>query len=309
MERVQRVILPLLVFLALLSPSASVAGQQSSLERDLDEAKVLYRDGRLDEAVAALRGVVAQLNKLRDQQSRKTQLSEAHLYLGLSYFAVRDESAALENFRQVAVLDPSRRLDPEVYSPRVMSLFDQARADVDAGRIADPAGVPPTTRDEPNPGAPKETGDSVSLQQGTKVRLQLGGAGRSVTGNLLASNDKSFTLVNAENQNLSFPRDTVTKVEVIRGRKGHWLMGMVIGAALGAAGGAVETPGCGGNDGDCYTRGENIEYATIGFGLVGALVGALYRTDQWVEVSLDRVATPVTRTADRRMTVSFVWRY
>jgi len=307
-SRALRVILAALMCLIVLRPSPSVAGQQTDLERDLDRAKVLYRDGRLDEAVASLRDVIDQLNTLRDQQSRKTQLAEAHLYLALSYFAVRNESAALENFRQVVALDPSRTLDPEVYSPRVIGLFEQARGDVEGARIPAATAVPPAVRNEGAPAAAAGTAGSASLPLGTRVRVRLDGLTPSVTGNLLALDNNRITLVDAENRNLSFPRDTIMRMEVTRGRKGHWLKGMVVGTLIGAVGGAFETPGCGGNDGDCYTRGENIGYSAGGFGLVGALVGALYKTDQWVEVSLDR-RTSVNRTADRKLSVTFAWRY
>lgn len=307
MSRTLRMAFSLLICLTVLRPVASGAGQQNSVERDLDQVKVLYRDGRLDEAVASLRDVIAQLNRLRDQQSRTTQLAEAHLYLGLSYFAVRDESAALENFRQVVALDPGRTLDPEVYSPRVVSLFQQARADVEGARLPEPVLAPPA-RDESISAPLKDAVDSPVLPPGTKIRLRLSEDAPAVMGNLQTMSVERITLIDAENQNLSFPRNSVTKVEVTRGRKGHWIMGAVIGTALGAVIGVFETPGCGGNDGDCYTRGENIEYDALGAGVLGALVGALYKTDEWVEVSLDRVTTP-NRTADRRVVVSFAWRY
>ena len=83
--------------------------------------------------------------------------------------------------------------------------------------------------------------------------------------------------------------------EVVTRRKNHWLTGMLIGAGAGMLIGAFETPGCNGNDGDCYTRGENIGYGGLGFGLVVALVGALYRTDQWADVPLSGTASRVAR--------------
>jgi hypothetical protein len=286
---------------------APVAGQPGDIERDLDRAKTFYRDGHLDEAVGTLKQVVSQLNQMRDNLSRKAQLADAHLHLGLSYFALRDESAALENFRQVVALDPDRTLDPDVYSPKVMSLFEQARSDLGATRASRTVGAPPAERDEGTEPSPRSE-ESAVLRPGTKVRLWFAGPGFSAKGNLLSVSDEAFTLVESDGQNLSFPRDTVTRVEVLQARKGHWLMGAIIGTALGAAIGAVETPGCGGNDGDCYTRGENIAYGSLGPGIVGALVGALYKTDRWIEVTLDRVPAAGNRTADRRFAVLINWR-
>ena len=305
MSRVLRIILATLMCATVSSSSPSDAGQQTDVERDLDQAKVLYRDGRLDEAVASLRDVIDQLNTLRDQQGRQTQLAEAHLYLGLSFFAVRNESAALENFRQVVALDPRRTLDPEVYSPRVIGLFEQARGDIEGARVPAAIVAPPAAHNEGNPAAPLPP--SASLPLGTKIRVRFSGSTSVATGSLQALDASRITIVDAENQNLSFPRDTIMSMEVTRGRKSHWLKGMVFGTVIGAVGGAFETPGCD-SGGTCYTRGENIGYAGAGLGLIGALVGALYRTDQWVEVSLDR-RTSVNRTADRQLSVTFAWRH
>ena len=309
MSGARRMIVLVLMCVTAFVASVSAAGRQTNLERDLDQAKILYRDGRLDEAVASLRGVIDQLNKLRDQQNRTKQLAEAHLYLGLSYFGARDESAALQNFRQVVALDPGRTLDPEIYSPRVMALFEQARGDVEGARTTEPTqGRPVAPNDEKQPAASSDTGPP--LQPGTKVRLhlRLGGETAAVAGTLVARSDQALTLLDADSTRLSFPRETITHVEVSRGRRAHWLLGAVLGAGIGAAVGAFEAPGCD-RSGTCYTRGENIGYSAAGIGLIGALAGALYRTDQWVEVSFDRSTVPVTPASNPKMAVSFAWRY
>jgi hypothetical protein len=301
------ILILLVICLGLLLSTKTALARQSPVERELDGAKALYTEGRLDEAVTALRRVISTLNQLRDQQSRKLQLADAHFHLGLSYFALRDESSALENFRQVVALDPARTLDTEIYSPRIINLYAQARADVRPPPIDAPA-KPNGPGDAEAPAAALRLGAHY-LQAGTRVRLWLEGNGGTVKGNLVALNDHTFSLVSGENQNLSFPRDTVTRIDVVKERHRHWLAGMIIGASFGAALGAVETPGCGGNDGDCYTRGENIGYGALGAGIVGALVGALYQTEEWVEVPFGGTSNPIPRMAGRGTAVSFVWRY
>jgi hypothetical protein len=155
---------------------------------------------------------------------------------------------------------------------------------------------------------PSSSGDSsVQIQPGTKVRLRFRES-HSMVGTLLASSDRTLTVVVGANQNLSCPRDSVTKVEVMTGRKNHWLMGAIVGAAMGALIGAAETPVCGGGDGDCYTRGENIGYGSLGFGMFGALIGALCKTDQWVEVPANRVAHADAIMRNPGIAVSFAWR-
>ena len=303
----QWLVTPLMTFFMLANSLPGAFAQQSAVERDLDGAKTLYSEGRLDEAVAALRKVISQLNQQRDQQSRKVQLADAHFHLGLSYFALRDESSALENFRQVVALDPGRSLDPEIYSPKIISLFTQARADVRALPTDPPKELDERGQTDAPPGAIR-LGNHF-LQPGTRVRLWLQGDGGTVKGNLVSLSNLAFSLVGGQNQNLSFPRKHVTRIDVVKEQKRHWLAGMIIGTSVGAALGAVETPGCAGNDGDCYTRGENMGYGALGAGIIGALLGALYQTEEWVEVPLDRAPPLAGGTAARGFTVSFVWRY
>jgi TonB family protein len=66
-----------------MNPTPTFAGAQTvAVDRQLDEARTLYQDGRFDAAVATLRGAIEQLQQLRDVQSRKVQLADAH-YLGV----------------------------------------------------------------------------------------------------------------------------------------------------------------------------------------------------------------------------------
>lgn len=297
-----------LAFVTLVSPAP--AQSQTSVEQELDEAKVLYRDGHLDEAVAALRSIIPRLNAIQDLQRRRTQLADAHFHLGLSYLAMRDDPGALENFRQVVALDPDRALDPDVYSPRVLALFDRARADVMANpteKRPDERLHPPeaTARTEPAP--PSRTW--VQVLPGTQVRIWLSGASSVVEGRLLNLDDGGLMVLSGANQNLSFSRHSVSKLQVLKGQKGHWLAGAIAGTILGVAIGAAETPGCTVNDG-CYTRAENMAYDGLGAGLIGALVGALIKTDQWADVPLLLPPTQAKGSAAKRgVAVTFAWRF
>ena len=99
----QRVFTGLVILVCMVSEAqVGAAAQQPVIADELDSAKSLYQDGRLEEAISALRGVIAKLNALRDVRDRTRQLSEAPFHLGLTYLAMRNESAAVENFRQVA---------------------------------------------------------------------------------------------------------------------------------------------------------------------------------------------------------------
>ncbi len=198
----------------------------------------------------------------------------------------------------------------DLSSSKTVAFFDRAR--LEAGRLTIESPVtetaigtaPPQTALPPSPLPTKDS--PLQILPGTRVRLRLGS--QKVVGTVLDSDAESVTIAGPANSILAVPRARVTKVEVMNGRKGHWLAGAIVGASLGALIGALETPGCAGGAGDCYTRGENIGYGILGFGIVGTLVGALYKTDEWVEVPHDAIRA----TADFKhpsMAMSFAWRY
>jgi hypothetical protein len=222
----------------LIAAPVNATLQQTAIEEELDGAKILYRDGRLVEAIGALRTVIVKLNELDDVQNRTQQLAEAHFHLALAYLAMRDESAAVENFRQLAALDPDRVLDPEIYSPRVLSVFERARSDnvrAPAGDRPDPPlegrGQPPrVTKAAP----PARAEALVRILPGTKLRVERRGPQFPVEGQLLAINESVLT-IGAEGWRLDFPRETLTRVQVVTARKNHWLAGMVLAARRGFA--------------------------------------------------------------------------
>jgi hypothetical protein len=292
-----------LVLIMAATPVTAVA-QSDEVERELDQAKALYSEGRFADAIVKLRTVIVRLEELRDLESRKVQLADAHLLLGLAHLAMRREPDGVENFRQVVALDPGRRLDPEIFSPRVVALFERVRSEAVAASAEElPAIAPGTGAGNPTRVPEPLTPSSQLLpllNAGTRVRLAVRAGQGVVRGNLVSMNDAAFTIVDPDNQqSLSFPRDMVTRVDVLHRRRSHYLRGGIAGAALGAVYGALETPGCEGNDGDCYTRGENIMYGSLGFGIVGALLGALHKTEEWVEVPLQPMASTSARGGKR----------
>jgi hypothetical protein len=257
-----------------------------------------------------LRVVILRLEELRDVQRRHGRLADAHLLLGLAHLAMRQDSDGLEQFRHVLVLDDTRRLDPDVYAPRVVALFERARAEVSQEAATRSAAAEPVGPSSLPASAPAPTGTNVEalpVNSGARVRLAFGDGRDRVTGNIVSMSDAYVTLIDPDNQQrLSFARETVTRVEVLQRRRGHFLAGGIAGAALGATIGALETPGCDGNDGDCYTRGENIGYGSLGMGIIGALIGALCKTDEWAELPLHGAVTASTsRRSGRRIELAF----
>lgn len=294
-------IVALLLWAAVIGTPALAAAQSTAIDRELDEARTFYREGRFDSAIVTLRSAIEQLQQFRDVQARKVQLADAHLLLGLAHLAMRAEGEALDNFRQVVTLDPERTLDPEIFSPRVVALFDRARAEVSKDRNKP---SPPPPIDPPNPELPvKPASAVVPITSGTTMRVRFSGAGRFVEGNLVGVDDRSLTIIDGDNQqSLTFPRDMVTRVDILGRQKGHALQFGLIGAGLGVLTGVVEKPTCTAETPpgvECWTRAGNIGAYSVGFGLIGALIGALYRTQEWVEVPLNRLA-PDGKAADLR---------
>ena len=103
--------------------SAHAAEDPSSLEA----AKELYRVADFQKAVPLLHEAVQQLESLRDVEAARSRLVDAYLHLALSYCALGDPDAGKDAFRQLLVVDPSWRLDPAVYAPKVVDLFERAR--------------------------------------------------------------------------------------------------------------------------------------------------------------------------------------
>ena len=57
-------------------------------------------------------------------------LLDAHLYLGMTYVALKEKEKAKEEFRRVVYLDPTRELSSKDYSPQVIEAFSKARREV-----------------------------------------------------------------------------------------------------------------------------------------------------------------------------------
>lgn len=104
---------------------------------DLREARELLADGkkayeklRFDRAVKLLaearREFILKLPALRSNRD----LIDAHLYLGITYVALKETKKGQEEFRRVVYLDPKRELSARDFSPPVLEVFSKARQEV-----------------------------------------------------------------------------------------------------------------------------------------------------------------------------------
>jgi tetratricopeptide (TPR) repeat protein len=96
----------------------------------LAEGKKAYQALKFNVAVESLsearREFILKLPSLRANRD----LLDAHLYLGLTYVALKQISKAEEEFRRVVYLDPLRELSAKEFSPKVLEVFGKVRRDV-----------------------------------------------------------------------------------------------------------------------------------------------------------------------------------
>jgi hypothetical protein len=128
-------------------------------------------------------------------------------------------------------------------------------------------------------------------------------------GTLTALTAQAVTL-RVEDMATAVPLDSVTRLEVSRGRKSHLLegigIGFLAGAGLGALVGAAvdctQLLGTTSNQASCTGLGAAAGAAS-GL-LIGAAVGALNKTDRWEEVPLDRLRVSVGPQRDGRFALA-----
>jgi hypothetical protein len=154
---------------------APVATRGADVDSELEKAKSLVRDGRFAQAVAKLQGVVVRLEQVGQAQAHNARLGEAHLHLALAYLALDDPAAAKESLKALARVDPARRLDPEVYAPKVIALFEEARAE----STREPA--------SPQPGAPPSSVGAQPKKGSKTVPLLIAAGGAAGIGAALAA--------------------------------------------------------------------------------------------------------------------------
>ncbi len=91
---------------------------------------------------------------------------------------------------------------------------------------------------------------------------------------------------------------SLTHLDVSQGRRSHALLGAGIGLLVGAAVGVLIASDCDTVEGPFATQGQCTAVGAAVFGgagaLVGALTGALARTEQWAQVPLARLRMSLT---------------
>jgi len=158
--------------------------------------------------------------------------------------------------------------------------------------------------------------DVLLLKPGAKVRMTAPALGLSKqVGRVQELNgDTLVVLVDVLHKSslrlemTDVPLSSISKLEVITGRRGHWLEGAGIGVLLGVVVGAAS----GDDPSDqwfAYSAGQKAGMYGVVFGLAGAGIGALIKSDKWAEVPLEQLRPRLIAAENGRVGVGVVLRF
>ena len=171
-----------LVLAASLSFPSLVLAQSAATDAEVQRGIRQVEDGDYDPAIVTLD---AAARRLTADPSRARDLSQAYLYLGIAYIGKGHEAAAKAKFREAVAQIKDLTLSPDKFPPKVIDLFEAARAEARALATPAPAAAP-----TPVPaGAGKKGGSGKTLLivgglavVGGGVALAAGGGGSSTGG-------------------------------------------------------------------------------------------------------------------------------
>lgn len=99
------------------------AGPADDLSKGIQQVK----DGNFDQGLLTLDEVVNRLAASSDPKDVHDR-AQAHLYLGVAYVGLTQETPARKHFREAQKLDPELKLDPQQFPARVVRVFEAARS-------------------------------------------------------------------------------------------------------------------------------------------------------------------------------------
>lgn len=113
---------------------------EDSLETMLNNAKDYYYTGEYESAIRELENALRYLKQLKHVDQ-----VEAYKYLGFSYVAFGNNTTAKVQFKKALALDPEMELDAATVSPKIIKVFEEAKAEMAAAPVEAPTEptVPP----------------------------------------------------------------------------------------------------------------------------------------------------------------------
>jgi tetratricopeptide (TPR) repeat protein len=110
---------------------------RDSLEVMLGKAKNHYYNGEYEFAIRELESAQMYLKQLK-----QTDQVEAYKFLAFSYVAFGDRAKAKTQFQKALALDPELELDPATVSPKIIKVFEEAKAEMAVAPVTEPVEPP-----------------------------------------------------------------------------------------------------------------------------------------------------------------------
>src|SRR5215470_17726728 len=123
MSRMLRSILPLLI---IVSASTTVWSRADEPSEMLARAEALYYEADFAKSIELLLRADQLLNQQSGHIDEKTAVK---LQLALGYIGLNDSARAKTYLGELYALDADHRIDPQVFSPKVIRLADEARTE------------------------------------------------------------------------------------------------------------------------------------------------------------------------------------
>lgn len=160
--------------------------------------------------------------------------------------------------------------------------------------------------------------DSKSDLTGRTVRVTAPGfSARAIEGSLESTANDTLRLIDCRpSLDLQLiPVSTVTRIQVLDGRKGHALAGVLIGAGVGfLTFEVVDALDDESDDGMFQGLSDNLSkfflgVFTAGGALTGGIVGTCIRSDRWRDVPKDKLQISLVPVAGKRVGLSLALRF
>jgi hypothetical protein len=116
-----------------------IHAQPATADADLQRGIRQVEDGDYDPAIVTLD---AAARRLVGDPARARDLSQAYLYLGIAYIGKGHEAAAKAKFREAVAQIKDLTLSPDKFPPKVIDLFEAARAEARAENAPAPGAAP-----------------------------------------------------------------------------------------------------------------------------------------------------------------------
>ncbi|MDO9289249.1 MAG: PEGA domain-containing protein, partial [Thermodesulfovibrionales bacterium] len=90
-----------------------------------EKAIALYENGDFDKAIREFKQVISELRDKPENDARNEKLFTANFYVGMAYLGKGKEGLAKESFRNAFKAAPDKTINPELFPPKVISLYNE----------------------------------------------------------------------------------------------------------------------------------------------------------------------------------------